>query len=135
MINSQTLIRLALEEDARAILEIYAPVVLHTVTSFETDVPDVITMRSRITDTLKSLPWLVCESQGKLLGYVYASPHRSRAAYKWSLDVSAYVHQNARRRGIARILYTTMFRILVLQGYYNAYAGITLPNPGQCGPA
>ena len=128
-----SLIRLAREEDAKAILEIYAPIVRNTVISFETEVPDVALMRSRINSTLKSLPWLVCENQGELLGYVYASPHRSRSAYKWSLDVSAYVHPQARRRGIGKALYTSLFKILILQGFYNAYAGIALPNPASVG--
>ena len=132
--NSPTpLIRLATEEDAEAILEIYAPFVLNTPVSFETEVPDVAGMRGRISATLQSLPWLVCETQGELLGYVYVSPYRSRAAYMWSLEVSAYVHPKARRKGMGRALYTSLLQILVMQGFYNAYAVITLPNPASVG--
>ena len=66
-----------------------------------------------------------------MLGYAYASAHRARAAYQWSADVSAYVHQAARRRGVGQALYTSLFQILFEQGFYNAYAGITLPNPAS----
>jgi phosphinothricin acetyltransferase len=68
-----------------------------------------------------------------MLGYVYASPHRARAAYCWSVDVSVYTSSKYRRQGVGRALYTSLFACLRLQGLYNAYAGITLPNPGSVG--
>jgi phosphinothricin acetyltransferase len=88
-------------------------------------------MRRRISTVLAQYPWLVCESSDKVVGYVYATAHRERAAYRWSVDVAAYVKEDAQRRGIARALYTALFEILALQGYRNAYAGITLPNPAS----
>ena len=90
-------------------------------------------MHGRIATTLRHLPWLVCERQGEVLGYVYASPHRARPAYQWSVDVSVYIHPGARRIGIAQALYTSLFQLLVLQGFCNCYAGITLPNPASVG--
>ena len=35
--------------------------------------------------------------------------------------------------GVGRSLYTSLFAILQLQGFYRALAGITLPNPGSVG--
>ena len=60
-----------------------------------------------------------------------ASSHRTRAAYQWSVDVSVYVHERARRRGVGRALYGALFGILRQQGFYSAYAGIALPNPAS----
>ncbi len=54
--------------------------------------------------------------------------HSAREAYQWSVNVSVYVHPQARRRGIGGALYRVLFSILRLQGFYSAYAGITLPN-------
>jgi L-amino acid N-acyltransferase YncA len=88
-------------------------------------------MRRRIVRVLVQYPWLVCESSDRVVGYVYATAHRERAAYRWSVDVAAYVKEDAQRHGIARALYTALFEILVAQGYRNAYAGITLPNPAS----
>jgi L-amino acid N-acyltransferase YncA len=88
-------------------------------------------MRRRIVTVLPQYPWLVCESSETLLGYVYATTHRERAAYRWSVDVAAYVRADAQRRGIARALYTALFEILALQGHRNTYAGVTLPNPAS----
>jgi L-amino acid N-acyltransferase YncA len=112
---------------------IYAPVVRDTAISFETEPPTVEEMRQRITHTLERLPWVVCKQWGVLLGYAYASPHRARAAYQWSVDVSVYVHAQARRVGVGRALYRSLFSLLTLQGFYQAYAGITLPNPASVG--
>lgn len=131
-------IRLARTDDAPGICSIYAPIVRDTVISFEVDVPDVVEITSRIEATLEEWPWLVCEGpetegQGALDGYAYASAHRTRAAYRWSVDVSVYVAESARRKGVGRRLYAAIFEILSRQGYRNAYAGITLPNDGSVG--
>ena len=82
---------------------------------------------------MRTKPWLVWEEDGRVLGYAYASGHRARAAYQWCVEVSVYVHPDARRGGIARRLYTELFERLREQGFYNAYAGITLPNPASVG--
>jgi len=129
----KTIIRLASEEDAGQVQAIYGPIVSQTATSFEFEPPSVQEMRRRIADTLKHLPWLVCDREGEVLGYAYASRHRSRAAYQWSVDVSVYVHSGQRRSGIGRGLYRSLFEMLVMQGYFNAYAGIALPNPASVG--
>jgi L-amino acid N-acyltransferase YncA len=131
--ESPVIIRLATGLDAEQIAGIYAPNVTGTIISFEFEPPTAEEMRRRIEATLKRYPWLVCERQGRLLGYAYASAHGSRAAYQWSVDVSVYVHEDARRMGVGRALYASLFAALDLQGFYNAYAGATLPNPASVG--
>jgi L-amino acid N-acyltransferase YncA len=127
------MIRLAEERDAEAIQRIYAPSVLQTAVSFEFEPPGVDEMRSRIAATLERLPWLVCERREKVIGYAYASPHKPQAAYGWSVDVGIYLHEEHHRQGVGRALYTSLLQALRLQGFYNAYAGVTLPNPGSVG--
>jgi L-amino acid N-acyltransferase YncA len=127
------IIRLATPHDATGVQAIYAPVVRETAISFELEPPTVEDMQQRIAKTLERMPWLVCEHRGEILGYAYASPHRVRAAYQWSVDVSVYIQAQARRSGVGRGLYRSLFALLVLQGYYHAYAGITLPNPASVG--
>lgn len=130
---SKAVIRLAAERDAGEISAIYAPVVRDTIISFETEVPSVDEMRRRIESTLERFPWLVFEREERVTGYAYAGAHRSRAAYQWCVDVSAYVCEDERRKGVGRALYTSLISVLSLQGYYNAYAGIALPNPASVG--
>jgi phosphinothricin acetyltransferase len=117
--------------DAQAVAEIYAPFVLNSATSFEAVAPDAAEIRKRIAELTPRHPWLVFEAGGHVLGYAYASQHRSRQAYQWSTDVSVYIHESARNQRVGRALYTALFDLLRRQGYFNAYAGITLPNPGS----
>jgi phosphinothricin acetyltransferase len=124
--------RLVTPDDAEPIQAIYAPYCF-TPISFETAPPSVAEMRQRIVKISAQYPWLVCDNDGDIWGYVYAGIHRERAAYRWSVDVSVYIHPERHRLGIGRALYTSLFRILALQGYVNAYAGATLPNPGSVG--
>lgn len=126
-------LRLARPEDAAAVAAIYGPVVETSPTTFELDVPSEPEMRRRIEDTLVRWPWLVFENGAGVSGYAYATRHRERGAYQWSADVSVYVAPTQHRRGIGRALYTALLEILGLQGYCNAYAGITLPNAASVG--
>jgi L-amino acid N-acyltransferase YncA len=121
-------IRFARVEDAAEITAIYRPYVEGTVISFELTPPDDADMAGRIARVIAELPWLVCEEAGAIVGYAYASRHRDRAAYRWSVDTSVYVHEAQRRRGLGHALYTELLVRLRDQGYYTAYAGITLPN-------
>jgi L-amino acid N-acyltransferase YncA len=127
------LIRLATPHDAAGVQAIYAPVVRETAISFELEPPTVEDMQQRIGEVVERMPWLVCEHRGQVLGYAYAGPHRVRAAYQWSVDVSVYIDAQARRSGVGRGLYRSLFAVLVMQGFYHAYAGITLPNPASVG--
>jgi L-amino acid N-acyltransferase YncA len=127
------LIRLATEADAAGVLAIYAPFCGDSPVSFELAPPSLDEMRGRIRATLPRFAWLVCDDGGEVGGYVYARPFRDRPAYQWSAEVTAYVREGRRRGGVGRALYTSLFAILRLQGYYNIFAGITLPNPASVG--
>lgn len=124
-------IRVATKLDAPAILRIYAPIVAQTPISFETEVPSVEEIENRIENTLLQYPWLVSEIDGKIVGYAYASQHRGRRAYQWSVEVTVYVDSDYHGTGIGKSLYQTLFKMLVKQGYFIAVAGVTLPNSGS----
>jgi phosphinothricin acetyltransferase len=127
------MIRPATVDDGAAVAEVYRPYVESSVISFEMVPPDAEEMRSRIATTLERWPWLVSERDGRVAGYAYATAHRVRAAYQWSVDATVYVHQRFHRQGVGRELYAALFPLLVRQGYVNAYAGITLPNEKSVG--
>lgn len=126
-------IRAATLDDAGAIAAIYAPYVRDTVISFEAVPPDAAQMSGRIATILPDLPWLVHEAGGRVTGYAYASPHRPRAAYRWSVDAGIYIGGEAHRRGIGRGLYAVLLAALRSQGYHRVYGGITLPNAASVG--
>ncbi|HXG70528.1 MAG TPA: GNAT family N-acetyltransferase [Gemmatimonadaceae bacterium] len=129
----QDLIRLATPADGPALAGIYAPAVVDCSTSFEIEPPDAAEMARRVERVAARTPWLVCVHGGEVVGYAYGGIHRERHAYQWSAEVSAYVRADIHRAGVARALYTSLFAVLVLQGFRNAYAGITLPNEASVG--
>lgn len=121
------MIRIARAEDAEAIHAIYAPTIIHTAITFETELPGADAMRQRILTRLHHYPWLVWEEQGEVLAYAYATRFRERAAYDWIAETSIYVHEDARRRGIARKLYGVLLNVMRLQGINQAVGVITMP--------
>jgi L-amino acid N-acyltransferase YncA len=132
-------LRSARPDDAAAFCAIYAPSIVGSAISFEVTPPTAAEMSERVTAVQAYVPWLTCEVTGsagggvasRVGGYAYVSRHRERAAYQWSLDAAVYVSADQQRRGIARALYTTLFGLARLQGYYAVHAGISLPNPAS----
>lgn len=115
-------------DDVRGALEVYAPYVLNTAASFEYEVPGEAAFAEKIEKIRAQYPWLVCEHNSTIVGYAYASTHRDRTAYQWSPEATVYLDERYHRMGIARILYTALFDILRLQGYFNLLAGVLMTN-------
>lgn len=121
-------IRPASRADASQIAAIYAPYVAGTTISFEEVVPTPDEMAARIDGLVPDYPYLVAETDGAITGYAYAGPHRTRSAYRTSVDVTVYVDQSAHRTGVGRALYTHLLQAAKEAGYHAAFAGIALPN-------
>lgn len=119
------MIRAAAPADARAIAGVYAPYVLDTAITFEEVAPEPPEVAARMA---AGLPWLVADDDGGVVAYAYASPHRPRSSYRWSVDVSVYVAPGAQGRGLGTALYDELLPLVAALGYVSAYAGITLPN-------
>lgn len=115
------------DHDAAACAAIYRPHVEASPTSFEERAPDVAEMGERIREISTIHPWLVAERDGAIRGFAYACPHRSRPAYRWAVDVAAYVDAVHRGQGIGGKLYEALLEQLRRRGFY-VCAGITLPN-------
>jgi phosphinothricin acetyltransferase len=126
-------IRNGQERDAPRCAEIYAPYVLDSAISFETDAPSAEEMARRIAAAQEGHAWLVLEDAGDVVGYAYGGPFMARAAYRWSTAVSVYLEQDRRRTGAGRALYEALFERLAARGFRTALAGITLPNEASVG--
>jgi phosphinothricin acetyltransferase len=127
------LIRLAREEDAAAMLAIYAPYVRDTAISFETEPPSEEEFRRRVRATLEVGPWLLCEAGSSVLGYAYAGRFHERAAYQWTVEVTVYVQADQHRKGVGLGLYASLLGCLAVQGFRSAVGVIALPNPASVG--
>ena len=121
-------IRLVELNDAPEISAIYKEFVEDTAVSFETIAPTPEEIRQRISERIDQYPWIVVEVDGTVAGYAYASQHRARFHYQWSVDFTVYIHRDYRKLGLGSQLYAVLKRLSVLVGYVSAYAGIALPN-------
>lgn len=121
-------IRLAEKWDVPGILEIYAPFIRDTAVTFEETVPTEESFWERIQGIMAELPFLVCEIDGRIAGYAYASGYRSRASYRWTKEVSVYIHPDFHRRRVAHALYTSLNEMVRYQGIADLLAIITMPN-------
>ncbi|HEM5332321.1 TPA: N-acetyltransferase [Streptococcus suis] len=124
-------IRSAQIEDAADLVAIYAPYVETTAVTFETEVPTVADFASRIKKTLEKFSYLVAVEEGALVGYAYASTYYARAAYDWTVELSVYIKQEARGKGIGTLLYNALEKELTARGFKNFLACIALPNPAS----
>jgi phosphinothricin acetyltransferase len=124
-------IRAARAADAAAIAAIYAPYVTGSAVSFETEPPDVAEIGRRMAEAGDLYPWFVaCEGEA-VLGYAYAAAFRTRPAYRFSVETTVYVSGKAQRRGVGAGLYAVLLPVLEAQGFVQAIAAITLPNPAS----
>lgn len=122
--NTELKIREAQIEDAQRLVEIYAPYIKETAVSFEYEVPSVEEFQDRIKNIKQKYPYLVCEKDGVIVGYVYASAYSKREAYDWTAATSIYVDKNYRRMGVGSLLYAELEKCLKKIGIVNLLAGV-----------
>ena len=118
-------IRMATPADSKALLDIYAPYVLQTGITFEYEVPREDVFRKRIESVLEKYPYLVAESDGNIVGYAYAKELGERAAFSHSVETVIYLGGDQRKKGVGRLLYGELERILKKQRITNLYAAVS----------
>ena len=125
------MIRTAKLEDSEALRQIYGYYVENTAVSVEYTTPTAEDFRERIGKTLLKHPYLVYEEAGAILGYAYARPLIERAACDWSVEVSIYIHKDARGRGVGKALYEALEDTLRRQNIVNLEVSIAASQPGD----
>lgn len=126
-------VRAATPADGGACASIYAPYVIDTAITFETDPPSDDEMAQRIEAASHRHAWLVLEVGGSVVGYAYGGRLQPRPAYRWSCEVSVYLELGRRRTGGGRALYAALLERLSARGYRMAAAGMTIPNDASEG--
>ena len=121
-------IRPVKETDAQGILDIYTPYIANTAITFECDIPHLAEFKHRVNQTAARFPYFVAEDSGNIVGYAYASTYYDRTAYDWTAELSIYVRQDIRGKGVGEQLYTVLENALKEQGFVNLLACISLPN-------
>jgi phosphinothricin acetyltransferase len=115
--------------DAQAISDIYKYYITDTTITFEEQLVSADQMAGRIQEILAaSLPWLVIEQSGRVVGYAYASKWKARSAYRYSVETSVYLQHGIAGKGLGSQLYQALFDALKARGFHVAIGGIALPN-------
>jgi phosphinothricin acetyltransferase len=122
------MLRTVRPDDAPCIAEIYNHYILNSPATFEEVPVGPDEMRHRILETTRAYPWLVCEEDGKLLGYCYGRKSRERVAYRYSVEVSVYLHPSAVGKGRGSILFDALLTELRNRQFHCAIGGVALPN-------
>jgi len=124
-----TTIRAAEPVDVTTVAAIYNHYVTHTVVTFEEQPVSAAEIARRIDDVRSaSLPWLVAEEAGRVVGYAYATMWKARSGYRFSAEISVYLAPEDIGRGIGSKLYDRLFPALQARGIHAAIGGIALPN-------
>lgn len=98
-------VRAATPHDVPCLAAIYAHHVRTGLASFEVEPPDEAEIARRLAEVrAQGLPYLVAEAGGRVVGYAYAAPYRSRPAYRYTLEDSVYVDRDCAGRGVGRRL-------------------------------
>ena len=116
-------------DDAESICSVYNYYVENTIISFEEDLVNQNEMKKRINEKIEVYPWLIYEENGMVLGYAYLSKWKERAAYRFTVEDSIYVHHQAKGRGIGKLLFDALIsEIKQRKGLHSIMGVISLPN-------
>lgn len=126
-------IRFAGPGDAAAIAALYAPFVEGSAVSMEDSAPTPEEMAVRIAGGGELYPWLVADEDSRIVGFASASRFRPRQGYRFTVETSVYVAPERQGVGLGWALYTALTDLLVRQGFTQAIAALTEPNPGSAG--
>jgi len=122
-------VRSATADDAEVVARIYGHYIVHTTISFEEQPVAAAEMAVRIAEVLSSsLPWVVAEDAGRVVGYAYAGKWKGRCAYRHSVETSVYLDSQFTGRGIGTQLYRELLAMLRDRSIHVAIGGIALPN-------
>lgn|SRR6185312_1010129 len=111
-------VRDAMPADLPIIQSIYAHHVLHGLASFEEVPPDAAEIERRYQEIVaRGLPYVVAECDGRVAGYAYAGPYRTRPAYRYTVEDSVYIAPDAVGRGLGRAALAEVIRRAADRGY------------------
>jgi phosphinothricin acetyltransferase len=121
-------VRSARREDLPAVTAIYNDAVARTTGTFDTE-PKTLAEQDEWFDRHgASHPVIVAEEGGRVVGWASLSPYSDRCAYARTAEVSVYVDEAARGRGIAGALLDELLRLGRAAGLAQALSRIAAGN-------
>lgn len=120
--------RPALPSDAAAMAAIHAPYAAGTAVTFQVEPSTEALFLHKMEENAGRFPFLVCEEEGRVTGFAYASPLRTKEAYQWDAELTVYLARGMGGRGAGSGLYGRLLALLRAQGFAAAYGCVTVPN-------
>lgn len=117
--------------DAEALCNIYNEYVNNSTATFDETPVLPAEMEELIKTLTVDFPWLVCENEGKVVGYTYARRWRDRASYRNSVETGTYLDAGYLRKGLGTELKEAHLGALKAKGFHTVISGIALPNPAS----
>jgi L-amino acid N-acyltransferase YncA len=127
------MVRNATIADAEIISRIYNHYIGETTITFEETPVTAQEMATRIESVQKTLPWLVWEQEGAVIGYAYATSWRTRSAYRYSAESTVYLQKEHLGRGFGKQLYRELIDRVRRLNIHRLIGGIALPNTASVG--
>lgn len=128
-ISENPIVREAVPSDAHSVADIYNHYIGNTAITFEEEPVNAPEMAQRISAVQSaSLPWLIAISASVVVGYAYATPWKSRSAYRFSVETTVYLAPEHTSKGVGTVLYGRLLDILRARNIHCAMGGIALPN-------
>jgi phosphinothricin acetyltransferase len=104
------IIRKATTDDLVAITEIYNQAILTTTATFDTEPKNLEEQKVWFESHGPKYPVLVAEEDGKVIGWSSLSKWSDRCAYSDTAEISLYINEKERGKGIGRKLLEAIIR-------------------------
>lgn len=125
------IVRKVEKNDAAHITAIYNYYVENTIITFEEKPVTVIEMADRIETIASKYPYIVLEDGNEIIGYAYITEWKSRSAYRFSGEVTIYLHHTKTGKGAGSILFSALLEEIKETNLHTVVGGIALPNRGS----
>jgi L-amino acid N-acyltransferase YncA len=114
---------------AAAVLEIFNEAIAHSTALYEYQPRTAQNVRAWFAEKKAGrFPVIGMEQAGALLGFATYGTFRARAAYKYTVEHSVYVHKEHRGRGIGMALMRELIALARQQEYHVLVGGIDVSN-------
>jgi L-amino acid N-acyltransferase YncA len=124
-------VRPAQAGDLAGAAAIYDEQVLTGISTFDLEPPPVSYWEHLLESTETGDHFLVADERGEIVGFAYSSAYRPRPAYRLTREVSVYLSDRARGRGLGRRMYDDLLDRVRADGIHAVLALVAQPNPAS----
>ena len=128
---AQVQIRPVRMDDAAAIAVIYNQGIEARIATYETVLRTPQDIKQNIRNAEGRYPFLVAEIDGKVMGWASVSSYRPRDCYRGIGEFSIYVHEDARGKGVGKVLLPALIDAAEQAGFWKLLSRVFLFNEGS----